>query len=304
VSERRSLRGLAASLTHVFVYLAFTVAWMLLMGVGVAVWLIATEGAQAVIDPDALGDVLGPGLLGFSAIAQAVGLAAVAMVLGLVIPDDKSVFASLPGAESGFGDRLKKTLALRSSSLVWLIVAFFAAFTIGAFPSWLAEQLSDLLPSAFSNLDMILSAMTSGSIGGRAVLVLAVCLSAPIFEEVIFRGYLWRAVSHGAPEWVAFAVTTVLFAAYHADPVHVLSLLPTAFFLGYLRWMSGSIWPCILAHFVNNTLATVLTMALMTDSLDESSTPLWIGLVGLGWSTMLCVFATVWTLWRRPKAEE
>ena len=31
-------------------------------------------------------------------------------------------------------------------------------------------------------------------------------------------------------------------------------LLFTAFVLGWVRWVTGSIWPCIALHFVNNAL--------------------------------------------------
>ena len=66
---------------------------------------------------------------------------------------------------------------------------------------------------------------------------------------------------------MAFALTTVLFALYHMDPIHVVSLLPTAVFLGWLRWASGSLWPPILAHFVNNAVAVGVVQIMPGESL-------------------------------------
>jgi membrane protease YdiL (CAAX protease family) len=69
------------------------------------------------------------------------------------------------------------------------------------------------------------------------------CLLRPAWEG-------WRSVT-------PLLLTSLLFMAFHMDFVQSLALAPTAFFLGWLRLMSGSIWPSIAAHFVNNSVAVI-----------------------------------------------
>ncbi|MEM6927212.1 MAG: CPBP family intramembrane glutamic endopeptidase, partial [Myxococcota bacterium] len=124
-------------------------------------------------------------------------------------------------------------------------------------PSWFAAQLIEL--TGLDSSVATISELLVGPLWQTWAMIAAVAIGAPVSEELLFRGYLWRLVeltsgSRGA----AFVVTTLLFALYHMDPIHVVALLPTAAFLGWLRWTSGSLWPCILAHFVNNAVAVVV----------------------------------------------
>ena len=85
---------------------------------------------------------------------------------------------------------------------------------------------------------------------------LAICIFAPLVEELVFRGAILRALlgtmrSH----WVAIAFSALIFAVVHFNPIQ----MPHAFFLGLLLgWMyyrTGSIIPGIMLHWVNNTVA-------------------------------------------------
>ena len=115
-------------------------------------------------------------------------------------------------------------------------------------------------------------------------MALAVAVAAPLCEEVIFRGYLWRAAEHGLPPAAVWLATSALFAAYHMNPLHILGVFPIGLFFGWLRWMSGSIWPAVLAHFVNNTLA--ISMAIWFGPDVETNLPLAVAgtVVGLGFA--------------------
>lgn len=86
--------------------------------------------------------------------------------------------------------------------------------------------------------------------------VLAVVL-APVTEEILFRGYLFGALSMSLPMWATQIVTATLFGLVHgmghAIPIGVLSLL-----FGYLRQRYRSLWPSIVAHMVHNGLTVTL----------------------------------------------
>ncbi len=102
------------------------------------------------------------------------------------------------------------------------------------------------------SLDGLAEAVQSrGLVGG--LLLLGMVVLAPLGEELVFRGALWRALEPLGPR-VTLVATSLCFSAVHFDPLHVIATLPLAFFLGWLRHVSGGIRACVLAHFVNNAL--------------------------------------------------
>jgi membrane protease YdiL (CAAX protease family) len=166
------------------------------------------------------------------------------------------------------GWRVRHALALRTPSVAAMGIAIVGGLTVGLFPGWIAQQIIEAAPDLANRgaLEMITNLLTTGPLYGRALVIITITVGAPIFEELCFRGLLWNALERVVPglggQLLALVVTSLAFAIVHADPVQSTALLPTAFFLGWLRMTSGSIWPCIAAHFVNNALAAGLTIAL------------------------------------------
>src|SRR5262249_56428048 len=74
-------------------------------------------------------------------------------------------------------------------------------------------------------------------------------------EELIFRGLLygWLAGRWGGT--VAWIVSSLAFAAAHVELAHVLLVLPLGLWFGWLRRRTGSLWPSLVAHMMNNGLA-------------------------------------------------
>lgn len=170
------------------------------------------------------------------------------------------------GLAALLGWRGKHAMAFRSPPIMAMVVALIAGLTVGLLPGWIAEQLWELFPSLKNSgtIEAISSLLTEGPWYNQALMVITICVGAPLLEEFCFRGLLWNTVERVLPagwgQFAAFMVTSLAFVIAHGDPVQSPALLFTAFFLGWLRWSSGSVWPGVLAHFVNNTLATVLTL--------------------------------------------
>lgn len=84
------------------------------------------------------------------------------------------------------------------------------------------------------------------------------CVIAPICEELLFRGFIFTALRNWRGPWLAAVLTGLLFGAVHAFSAPVEYLLPLAvlgFALCLLYRATGSIYPCIAAHAVNNSIA-------------------------------------------------
>jgi len=83
---------------------------------------------------------------------------------------------------------------------------------------------------------------------------------APVAEEVAFRGYAQSALRTWARPWPAVASGAFLFAAMHLDPVRFPAVLLLGLAFGWMALRSGSIWPSVAAHAVNNGLGSALAL--------------------------------------------
>ena len=84
-----------------------------------------------------------------------------------------------------------------------------------------------------------------------------VCLLGPVVEELIFRGALWRLIEKFIDKHYALFITSILFAAAHSDPEHIIAVFPIGLWVGWLRLRSESIYPSILAHVINNSIVSL-----------------------------------------------
>lgn len=88
---------------------------------------------------------------------------------------------------------------------------------------------------------------------------LALVLAAPVAEEVVFRGFLYRGLEASpVGTWGALAVSTVLWTATHAqyDSFSVALILAAGVFLGVARWRTGSLTVTVILHMLLNLIAT------------------------------------------------
>jgi membrane protease YdiL (CAAX protease family) len=102
----------------------------------------------------------------------------------------------------------------------------------------------------------------SATPGLRLALAAMVISIGPLVEEVLFRGALLSALLRRLPVGWAVAACVLLFGAVHLPGLHfewyaLPDLMLLALALCWLRLKSGSLWPAVLAHGVNNMVAMV-----------------------------------------------
>ncbi|MEA2140767.1 MAG: protease family protein [Solirubrobacteraceae bacterium] len=94
---------------------------------------------------------------------------------------------------------------------------------------------------------------------GTGVLSAALtCVVAPIGEEVLFRGYIFTALRNWRGAWSAAVITGLLFGLVHVGSAPLLDLVPLAVLgsaLCVLYRRTGSLYPCIALHSLNNSIA-------------------------------------------------
>ncbi|WP_324671010.1 CPBP family intramembrane glutamic endopeptidase [Hymenobacter sp. GOD-10R] len=85
-----------------------------------------------------------------------------------------------------------------------------------------------------------------------------VCISAPILEELFFRGLLLSGLLKNYSPRKAIIQSSLLFGIIHLYPMQAVSAMVMGLFLGWLYYRTQSLSACIVAHALNNTVAWVL----------------------------------------------
>lgn len=104
-------------------------------------------------------------------------------------------------------------------------------------------------------------------------------------EEVLFRGYILKAFEKSWGIITAILVSGLIFGLYHVQLTNLLPLATLGILFAVVTWLSGSIWPAIVAHFVNNgsmvLLATINPEMAFTDISAETLPPFWMLLLSI-----------------------
>jgi membrane protease YdiL (CAAX protease family) len=158
------------------------------------------------------------------------------------------VFARLSGRPRPWQFGLRPTRlwpALGWTVLTWFGFLLFSAIWVAALGIKERDRLPDELGASSSSVALISVA-------------LLVCVLAPVAEEFFFRGFFFNALRAWKGPLLAAILTGLVFGGVHAGSAPAPFLVPLAvlgFGLCLLYWRTGSLYPCIVLHSLNNSLA-------------------------------------------------
>ncbi|MFL5765913.1 MAG: CPBP family intramembrane glutamic endopeptidase [Bacteroidia bacterium] len=97
------------------------------------------------------------------------------------------------------------------------------------------------------------------SVGGLILNLFVVAFMAAFSEELFFRGILQKVLHECFKnKHVAVWLGAAFFSAFHMQFYGFIPRMLMGAYLGYLFLWSGSIWPGMMAHFVNNGIAVFI----------------------------------------------
>jgi hypothetical protein len=100
---------------------------------------------------------------------------------------------------------------------------------------------------------------------GFIPIVLAVTISAPFFEEIIFRGIIFNDFKKALPVWLAIITQGLLFGLFHGNWIQGVYATLVGIVLGVVYYKYKSIWAVILLHFSYNSISLLLDQWLHTN---------------------------------------
>jgi uncharacterized protein len=101
--------------------------------------------------------------------------------------------------------------------------------------------------------------LTMKSTGQLIQMIIIIALLPALAEELFFRGVLQRLFIHIFKNaWAGIIFTAIIFSAIHGQFLGFLPRLLLGILLGVTYWYSGSLWPGIIAHFINNAIQVIL----------------------------------------------
>jgi uncharacterized protein len=105
------------------------------------------------------------------------------------------------------------------------------------------------------------------------VIALAIGITPAVCEEILFRGYIQTRLTRALPVWVGILVSAILFSVYHLDPVHIIAVFPMGIYLGWVSYRSGSLFPAMMGHFVNNFISVLMVVFAAEGDVDTLALP-------------------------------
>ena len=161
----------------------------------------------------------------------------------------------------------------------------------------LEDYLKMLEETAAATTEKMLNVDT---IGGLLLNLLVIALIPAIGEELTFRGVLQQGLMRKMNPHVAIVLSAAIFSFIHFQFYGFLPRMFLGLLLGYMFYITDSLWTSILMHFVNNGTAVVVyylnnkgTISIDPEHFGEVPS-LWMVTMSL----VVTVLLTFWCWWR------
>jgi membrane protease YdiL (CAAX protease family) len=155
---------------------------------------------------------------------------------------------------------LSDVLGLRRTPVALLVLGALFGLTFQGPVNLMAGVIYDRYPLPQDHIDLLRELFDVRALHLQAALVLAAGIVGPVVEELLFRGGIFRGLRRQHSAATTVLGISVFFALAHREPRNFLPDLLGGLAMGYVRSVSGSLWPAILLHAAFNTTSAVLAL--------------------------------------------
>jgi hypothetical protein len=154
-------------------------------------------------------------------------------------------------------------MRLPKKNIQWLIVVLLMLSCvplINQVGEWLKhiDMGSKIKADYLANEERMRALISGTTYGDLALYLLIFGLLPAMGEELLFRGIIMKfSYNNSRNIHLAILLSAALFALAHNSAYTFLPIMFAGIILGYIYYLSGSIWLSIVAHFLNNVFAVL-----------------------------------------------
>ncbi len=149
-----------------------------------------------------------------------------------------------------------KTFQFRMPAGRYLLLGMLLPLVLHPLSLELQMRLDWFFPALPAHAKAALAAMGDSTIP-LPLVILAFAVAPAICEELAFRGFILSGFRKGGKDGSAIVLSAILFGIMHMIPQQAFNAALLGLVIGLLAVRSGSIFPCMLFHLVNNSLGVL-----------------------------------------------
>ena len=203
-----------------------------------------------------VGVVVVSGIVAIPFALAGVDLDSGAFVIVGTIVQDMVIVAAAYFLTADLGSPTPRTFGLRpfrSSAMGWIFAALVTYLVLASIYTVLVDPPSEQLPTGLEKADEnLLLAIPTGML---------LILVAPLAEEIFFRGFLYQAFRNSLGVLPGALLSALVFGAVHLEFFKLVQLAILGVILALLFEKTKSLWPPIILHAINNSLAFAYLMS-------------------------------------------
>jgi membrane protease YdiL (CAAX protease family) len=191
---------------------------------------------------------------------------------------------------------IKGMFSLDKTSIIFLLPMTLVIFGSGILLSELDNFIKRVLPMSAYWLETLRTISGEGASPWKGIL--AIVVTAPIAEEIIFRGILLKGFLKHYSVRKSIILSSLLFGMIHMNPWQFVGAFAGGLILGWWYVKTNSILTPIFGHALNNGLSFILTaIGLIIPGYNTAYSvaihqPIWFDLLGV----ILLTLGIVWLI--------
>lgn len=148
------------------------------------------------------------------------------------------------------------TYGFHKAGAVSYIGALFVILGMYPFNIIISYALISLFPQSADNVVTTFSSIMDGNI---VSVFLVIAVAPAVCEEMLFRGLIYNSMKARYRVPTAIGIVAVLFGMYHMSLVKFIPTGLLGLVLCYVAYKTGSIYPSMMMHLINNALSVVVS---------------------------------------------
>lgn len=164
----------------------------------------------------------------------------------------------VPELRRSLPELYRRPLAMPTGKEALLFIATTFTWANGAYPLLFLLPLLSWHPELAPTMGYIGAPVPVTAVTFLSFVVSSV-LVAPVFEELMFRGYLQNLWRHRWGVWTGVLLSAFVFGLWHLQNAVFAGVVGVAYSFVYLR--TGSLWPGTMLHALNNLVVAPFALS-------------------------------------------